>query len=506
MFKLHKLSAVMLALLLLVLTTPVMAADEKPLAMIDILTVNDFHGRLLAGDDQPGAASLVGALRTLQENNPQGTVVLAAGDMVNGTIEADWLDGQPVVAMLQRADTAAMALGNHEFNWSAERLTKLSQAIPFVAANVVEKASGQCPAFIKPYIILERNGLKIGVIGVSTPESAFKAHPREVGRYRFLDPVESARQAAGELKGKVDLIILLTHLGSDVDSRGKLIGEALPLVQAAKEMGVAAVVTGHSHKRVAVEENGVQVVQAGYYGQAIGKISLLYSRVEKKVISSSSTVLNVAETGYPSDKKTAELMDSVDRQVASMRSEVLTTSGPVLTHDRWQLSPLGCYVTDVLRAAFKADVALVGGGSIRDNLNGRRVTAGDLYRVLPFDDRVETGRLSGRDIREILEYGLFNTEVGILQFSGVKIETDATRPQGARIQRVMLSDGRELQDDVLYKVAASSFIAAGGDKYVWFSDMKERQEWRAQLRDVLAVGIRSAGVASGEPQERWYQH
>ena len=506
MRKIHKILSVMLALLLLTVATPVMAAGEKPLAMIDILTVNDFHGRLLADRTQPGAAAVVGALRKLQESNPQGAVVLAAGDMVNGTIESDWLEGQPVVAMLQRSNTAAMALGNHEFNWSAERLAKLSQVIPFVAANVVEKESGQRPAFVKPYVILERNDLKIGVIGLATPESAFKAHPREVGRYRFLDPVESARQAAGELQGKVDLIILLTHLGSDVDSNGKLTGEVLPLVQAAKNMGVAAVVTGHSHKQVAVEQNGVQVVQGGCYGQAIGKISLLYSRLEKKVISSSSTVVDVMEAGYPSDDKTTELVDAVNRQVAAMRSEVLTTSGPALAHDRWQLSPLGCYVTDVLRAAFKADVALVGGGSIRDNLNGGRVTAGDLYRVLPFNDQVETGRLSGRAIRELLEYGLFNTEVGVLQFSGVKVETDATRSAGMRIQRVMFADGRELQDDVLYKVAANSFIAAGGDKYTWFGDMKERQEWRAQLRDVLAVGIRSASAVTGEPQERWYQH
>ena len=228
MFKMKKLLAVTLALLLLFVAAPVMAAGEKPLAMIDIFTVNDFHGRLLAEGEQPGAAALAGALRKLQETNPQGALVLAAGDMVNGTMEADWLDGQPVVSMLQRANTAAMTLGNHEFNWPAEKLAKLGQAIPFIAANVVEKESGQRPAFVQPYLVVERSGLRIGIIGLATPESAFKAHPREVGRYRFLDPVESARQAAGELQGKVDMIILLTHLGSDVDSNGKLIGEVVP--------------------------------------------------------------------------------------------------------------------------------------------------------------------------------------------------------------------------------------------------------------------------------------
>lgn len=506
MFKMRKLLAATLALLLLFVAAPVMAAGEKPLAMIDIFAVNDFHGRLLAEGEQPGAAAVAGALRKLQEANPQGALVLAAGDMVNGTMEADWLDGQPVVAMLQRANTAAMTLGNHEFNWSAEKLAKLGQVVPFIAANVVEKESGQRPAFVQPYLVVERSDLRIGIIGLATPESAFKAHPREVGHYRFLDPVESARQTAGELQGKVDMIILLTHLGSDVDNNGRLPGEVLPLVRAAKSMGVAAVVTGHSHKRVAVEQDGVQVVQGGYYGRAIGKISLLYSRLEKKVISGSSAVIDVIEAGYPPDDKTAEAIASVNRQVAAMRSEVLTTSGPALSHDRWQLSPLGCYAADVLRAAFKADAAFIGGGSIRDNLNGGRITAGDLYRVLPFSDQVETGRLSGQMIREIMEYGLFNTKVGVLQFSGLKVETDASRPQGSKIVRITLADGRELQDDAWYKVAANSFIAAGGDQYEWFGNMKERQEWRAQLRDVMAVGLRSGGLASGGAQERWLQH
>ena len=504
MMRCRKLLAVALALLLLLLATPVMAAGDRPLVMLDILTVNDFHGRLVAEGEQPGAAALAGALRKLQENNPQGTIVLSAGDMVNGTMEADWLEGQPVLAMMQRANVEAMALGNHEFNWPAERLAKLSQSLPFLGANVVEKESGQRPAFAKPYVIVEREGLKIGVIGLVTPESAFKAHPREVGRYRFLDPLDSARQVAGEIRDKVDVIILLAHLGSDVNSEGKLTGEAVPLVQQAKSLGVAAVITGHSHKQVAVEPGGVPVVQAGYYGQAVGKISLLYSRLEKKVISSSAAVIDVATAGYPPDGKTAEQVASVSRQVGSMKAEVLTTASAALPHDRWQLSPLGCYAADVLRAAFKADAAFVGGGSLRDSLHGGRVLSGDLYRILPFNDQVETGRLPGRAIRELMEYGLFNTKVGVLQFSGLKVATDATRPQGAKIRRITLADGRELQDDVWYKVAASSFIAAGGDQYVWFANMKERQEWRAQLRDVVAIGLRS-GSAAGDPQERWYQ-
>ncbi len=505
MMRLRNLLAVTLALLLTVLATPALAAGDKPFVMLDVLTVNDFHGRLAPQGDQPGAAALVGTLRKLQENNPQGTIVLSAGDMLSGTVEADWLEGQPVLAVMQRANVAAMALGNHEFNMPAERLLKQSQTIPFLAANLFDKATGQRPAFAKPYVIVERDGVKVGVIGLATPESAFKAHPREVGQYRFADPVDSARQAIGELRGKVDIIILLTHLGSDTDANGKLIGEAAPLVQQAGALGAAAVVTGHSHKDVALEANGVPVVQAGSHGRAVGKVSLLYSRLEKKVVSAGAGLVSVAAANYPADEKTAELVASASRQVAVVQSEVLTTSAPALAHDRWQLSPMGCYAADMLRAAFKADVAFVNGGALRDNLPGGRVTAGDLHRVLPFRDSVETGRLTGRAIRELVEYGLFNTKVGVLQFSGLKVQTDAARPQGSKIQRITLADGSELQDGAWYKVAANSFLAAGGDQYSWFSAMKERQEWRAQLKDVLAIGLRSASLPAGEPQERWLQ-
>lgn len=505
MMRLRNWLAATLLLVLTALAQPVLAAGDRPFVMLEVLTVNDFHGRLTPQGDQPGAAALVGTLRKLQENNPQGTLVLSAGDMLSGTVEADWLEGQPVLAVMQRANVAAMALGNHEFNLPAERLAKQAQTIPFLAANLFDKATGQRPAFVKPYVIVERSGVRIGVIGLATPESAFKAHPREVGRYRFSDPIDSARQAIEELRGKTDVIILLTHLGSDINADGKLVGEAVPLAQQAGALGVAAVVTGHSHKQVAIEAYGVPVVQAGAHGTTVGKVSLLYSRLEKKVVSSGAGLVTVVSAGYPADDKTAELVASASRQAAVVQSEVLTTAAPALTHDRWQLSPMGCYAADVLRAAFKADVAFVNGGALRDNLPGGRVTAGDLHRVLPFRDNVETGRMTGRAIRELLEYGLFNTKVGVLQFSGLKVQTDATRPLGGKIQRLTLADGSELHDGAWYKVAANSFLAAGGDQYTWFSGMNERQEWQAQLKDVVAIGLRSASLPAGTPQERWLQ-
>ncbi len=501
--RLFKIIAI-ICLLVTVGAMPVLAADNnKPLVLLDILTVNDFHGALVAEGSNPGAGALVQTIRKISERNPRGTLVLSAGDMLTGTIEADMLESKPVLAVMERAGLTAMSLGNHEFNLTAERLSGVAKSLPLLAANVVRKDNGRLPDFVKPYIIVNRSGLNIGIVGLATPESAFKAHPREVSRYTFLDPVESANKAIQEIADKTDIIILLTHLGSEQTADNQLKGEVTELL--GKVPKAAAIITGHSHKRVAIELKGIPVVQAEAYGRAIGKITLLYSRLDKKVVSASAAVIDVSAEKYGVDGKAADIVAQAQRQLSMIRKEVLTTSAPELAHDRWTLSPLGCYAADVLRQAFKADVAVINGGALRAPLSGGRTTAADVYRILPFEDRVETAFLSGRAIREMLEYGLFNTKVGVLQYSGVKIQADSSRPQGARLRRVVLADGRELSDNQWYKVVANSFVAAGGDNYIWFKQAKNRQEWKALLRDVLTVGLQSGLQPAGNPNERLLQ-
>lgn len=502
-WRIFKLIAI-ICLLLTVWTGPTLAADNnKPLVLLDVLTVNDFHGALVAEGSNPGAGALVQTIRKLSERNPRGTLILSAGDMLTGTIEADMLASKPVLAVMERAGLAAMALGNHEFNLPAERLAGVAKSLPLLAANVVRKDNGNLPDFVKPYIIVNRSGVNIGIVGLATPESAYKAHPREASRYKFLDPVESANKAIREIAGKTDIIILLTHLGSEQTADGQLKGEVTGLI--GKVPGAAAIITGHSHKRVAVEIRGIPVVQAEAYGRAVGKVTLLYSRLDKKVVSASAVVIDVSAEKNGVDGKTDDIVAQAKRQLTSVRNEVLTTSAPELSHDRWTLSPLGCYAADILRQAFKADVAVINGGALRASLSGGRTTAADVYRILPFEDRVETAYLNGRAIREMLEYGIFNTKVGIVQYSGLKIQADSTRPEGSRLRRIVLADGRELSDNQWYKVAANSFLAAGGDNYSWFEHAKNRQEWKALLRDVLAVGLQSGLQPAGNPTERLLQ-
>jgi 5'-nucleotidase/UDP-sugar diphosphatase len=135
-----------------------MAQEEQDFAAITILTVNDFHGALIQDNRNPGAIRLAHYLKDEFVLNPEGTLIVSAGDMFQGTIDADLLKGEPIVAIMNNIGFDAMAIGNHEFDWGIETLRERAQQahFPFLAANVFEKSSQTLLPFAKPYIILDR--------------------------------------------------------------------------------------------------------------------------------------------------------------------------------------------------------------------------------------------------------------------------------------------------------------------------------------------------------------
>ncbi len=488
----RRLAAAAVVLLLAALLAGAAWAPQQGVVRLDILTVNDFHGALAAGGKSPGAAALAAYIKAERAKNPAGTLVLSAGDMFQGSPDSNLLHGKTVVAFMNAAGFDAMALGNHEFDWGLDVLReRMAQAaFPLLAANIVDRDSGRRTSLVRPYAIIEKQGLKIAVVGLITPDTAVTTNPRNVEKFLFADPAVALKALVPELKAQgAAVVVALCHLASYPGAEPT--GEAADLARAAAG-DVAAVVSGHSHMKVAGKVAGVPVVQAHYNGRAVAAVHLAVTPAGE--VLGATAEANDVPPGLTPDPETAAIVAAAQREIAPVKGLVLGRAADPLPHDRYRLSPLGQWATDAMRAAAGADIALCNGGGLRAGLAAGPVTLGDLYTVMPFDNELFVVAMTGAQVLEALEYGIANEKFGTLQFSGLRVAYSAAAPAGGRVVSAMLADGSPLVPDAVYKVAVSDFLAAGGDEYDMVKEAAGHINTYRALRDVLADAVRKAGA------------
>ncbi|BBB90368.1 MAG TPA: 5'-nucleotidase C-terminal domain-containing protein [Methylomusa anaerophila] len=483
------------------------AAVNGDTIALTVLTVNDFHGAIAdkgTGKD-PGAAKLAAFLKQEKAKDPTGTLLLSAGDMFQGSADSNLVYGKSIVEVMNSVGFDAMSLGNHEFDWGIDTLMKMkAQAnFPWGAANI-KSSNGQLPAFARPsvltpvpYIFVTRENLKIGIIPLATPETAFKANPKIVGQYRFEEPSATVKDLAQKLRSKgAQVIIVLSHLGADQNSTTQQItGEAADLANKLPVGTVDAIVTGHTHTAVAGTVNNIPMVQALNNGQRVGKILLNYSKAQGKVISSTPTLMNLTTMTLTGDRTAQAIVDKYAAQIAPIKNTVLGSTKYDLTHDRYgsNVSLLGEWATDVMRAAVGADFAFQNGGGLRTTIYAGNVTVGNMYEVMPFDNTLNTMDMTGAQIIQVLDYGIKNTTIGMLQFSGANVVYDGSRPAGSRIVSVTMPDGSQINTAKKYKVVTNDFMATGGDGYTTFKQASNIVETGVPVRDTLSDAVKKAG-------------
>lgn len=465
MIRLKKCSLIWLTLLLLLIATAVNAA-EKNFVEIDIYSVNDFHGHLRAEAADPGIAVLSGVINELMKQNPVGSLLLGGGDMFSGTIDANEYQGLPVVTAMNKMGFSANTAGNHIFDYPLDVIKRQAAAanFPILGANIVEAAGDRVAEPFKPYVMLQRNGLTIGILGLTTVETKEKASQFNLQKVKILPPEQIAQVYVDELRRQgAQIIVLLTHIGSSQGEKHGITGEIVPILQ--KIHGVDAVVTGHSHLCVSGTYGDIPVIQAGCYGEAVGRINLLYSMAAQKVVSANSRIYKLSELPRVQDNAMERFLEPIFKNIDSKYNEILAVNNQVLINDRNGESRVGDFFMDVLKNGFKADVALYNGGAIRDTLPSGRVTVRDLLKIFPFDSTIYTAEVKGSDLRQVLEHGIGNPDISRLRFSGLQISADIRREEGQRISSVTLSDGSTLADEKYYKVISNDFMFSGGDGF-----------------------------------------
>ncbi|MGM0601788.1 MAG: bifunctional metallophosphatase/5'-nucleotidase [Bacillota bacterium] len=455
-------------ILVLVMGIAVAAAAEE--VNIRIYHHNDTHARVEEGSYAGMGFAKIATLVKEGRREMDNVLYLDAGDAFHGQVIANVNEGEAIAYIFNIMDLDALALGNHDFNYGQERLKELKEIsdFPLLAANLKEKDGKDSP-LADNYIIKEYDGVRVGIFGLATPETAYKTHPKNVEGLIFADPVESAREMVEELEGKTDVVIGLFHLGLSEGSKytSKMVAEQVD--------GIDVIVDGHSHHTL---ENGMMVndtliTMAGEYDKNLGVIDLT---VEDNAVRSKKASLiskEMAEDVKP-DKIISMVVDSMNAANEKITSQVVGTALVELEGDRAVVrtgeSNLGNLIADAIRIKLDADAAITNGGGIRASINKGEITKGEVITVLPFGNTAMAVRVKGSDLRAALEHGIseYPAEEGLFpQVSGIKFTFDPEKAAGERIKKVWVK-GKELDPDRNYVVATNDFMAAGGDGYTMF--------------------------------------
>jgi len=468
---------------------------------ITLLSANDFHGSLKEDGKNPGIAKFANGVTKQRALNADGTLLLSAGDMMQGSADSNLVYGKSIIEFMNAVGFDALEIGNHEFDWGTKVLKeRTAQAkFPVLAANLFDKKTGKAATFGKPYTIVKRNGMNIAIIGVLTPETATKTLPAIIDPYEIKDPADIVNKLAKELKesGKADMVVVLGHIGAAQDAKtGVVTGEAADL--AAKVTNVDAIISGHTHTTVAGTVNNIPIVQGYYNGRTLGKVELYFDIATKKITESKASTVSLVPASLVAETKIQAIYDKYAKVIDPIKNEVIGVAAVELAHDAKtnNVTLLGAWATDVMRESAKADIAFQNGGGLRKTMPAGNITMGLMYEIMPFDNTIYTFDLLGSDVKKAIEHGINATTMSNGQFSGVTVKFDSSKPAGERVTEVKLLDGTLLDDTKYYKVATNDFQATGGDNYVMFKNGKNQFNTNIPVRDILVEAIKKVKTLS----------
>ncbi|MHB1653348.1 MAG: 5'-nucleotidase C-terminal domain-containing protein [Desulfitobacteriaceae bacterium] len=476
----------MLLSLFMSLPQTTLAATAKT---IDFVEVTDFHGYLQndgklsdgTAIKQQIAGVLAQQIKGIKAANPD-TVVLSGGDMFQGTPLSNVLKGQPVIDMMKNIGFDAMALGNHEYDWGIDTVIDTQKAvlknssIPVLAANVYDKTTGQPVSYAKPYVMLDKDGVKIGVIGVvDNLDFPNIIMPAYVAKVDFKDPAPIVNALGKQLRSQgAQIVVVLAHMGATADANGAVTGA---LTDLAKQVsGIDAIFGGHTHTIVTGKVNGIPVGIAGNYGKGFLDLKITINpdgtvTAGNVTYTDDSTLYNAAAPALDPDVQ--GIVDKAVQDVGPTFNQVIGSATVNLTRTQsatpYGDSLLGNWAAQVTKDAMKADFGFANNGGLRIDVPKGDITVGTMYQLMPFDNTIVTLKMTGAQIQTVLEQAVQDGGKGI-QIAGLSFKYDPTKPSHQRIVEMKKSDATLVDPKQTYLVATNNFMGTGGDGFKGFAD------------------------------------
>ena len=485
-----------------------------------ILHTNDVHGRIVEEKGVIGDAKLATVIEQERAKTNQTTLVVDAGDAFQGLPISNSSKGEARAKILNEMQYDAMAVGNHEFDFGLDEAKKYKEILKFPLLSSNTYVDGA--RLFQASTIVDKNkdveGDEFVVIGVTTPETATKTHPKNVKGVTFTEPIEEVNKVVEEVQAKAKAegkdykhYVVLAHLGVDtttpVSWRGSTLAEALsknPLLKGKR----VTVIDGHSHTvESTTYGDNVTYNQTGSYLHNVGKITYK----SRQLLGNPTQIAAADAKKLPANPTVEKLVKDIKQKYDAENAVEVVSNSPVeLNGDRENVrvreTNLGNVVADALyqygQTGFShpTDIAVTNGGGLRETIaKDKPITKGNVIAVLPFGNTISQIQVTGQQVLDMFEKSLgsilqvdkagktvldengqplLEPSGGFLQVSGVKVYYDTNLPSGKRVLAVQVKNHtngayEKLELSKTYYLATNDFLAAGGDGYTMLGGARE---------------------------------
>ncbi|WP_429668304.1 bifunctional 2',3'-cyclic-nucleotide 2'-phosphodiesterase/3'-nucleotidase [Bacillus gobiensis] len=479
---------------------------------LTVMHTNDTHAHV---DNAARRLTKVNDVRAQAKNS----ILLDAGDVFSGNLYFTKWNGLADLKFMNMMGYDAMTFGNHEFDKGPKVLSQFikgdssavdpnntyrfeAPAFPFVSANVDVSKDPDLKGFLRepatltagekkdpgiyPYILLDVNGEKVAVFGLTTEDTASISSPGPT--IKFNEATAAAEKTVKEIQDneKINKIIALSHLGYERD-----------LELADKVKGIDLIVGGHTHTKVeelkVVEnEEPTVVVQANEWGKFLGTVDVAFDKNGVVKTDQSDMELLPIDENVPEDTEAKGELDELKTALNNLKTETVGKTDVALdgerNHVRRKETNLGNLIADGMldkaKANGGADLVITNGGGIRASIDKGDISLGEVLTVMPFGNTLSVVELTGAQVKEALEHGISSLQPGSTdlkgmfpQVAGASFTYTLSKEPGQRLLDVQVKDKNgnliPIDEKKTYKVATLSFMASGGDGYSIFTEGKE---------------------------------
>ncbi|MGI9067416.1 MAG: bifunctional metallophosphatase/5'-nucleotidase [Pyrinomonadaceae bacterium] len=536
-------SAFMILLALLLAALPFAGQGSSKRVQIVILGTTDLHGNIFPIDyytdkpDNRGLAKVATLIKRVRKET-ENVVLVDSGDTIQGTPLAYYHNKKnnkppdPMMLAMSALKYDAMAVGNHEYNFGLKVLEKArSEAtFPWLSANTYNQGTGE--THYKPYIIKEVAGVRVGILGLTTPGvPTWENAPNYVG-LGFDDPLLEAKKWVPILRGRgrADVVVIAMHMGLEEDLRtgeinpGQVKNENRAIAIAKQVPGIDLIFMGHTHRDVpSLVINGVVLTQANYWGRHLARADLYLENVSNKwrVYARSARTIPIDDK-VDADEEILKLTEPYNRETQAWLSREIGESAAELTalEARFKDTAILDLIQRVQLEAGKAQVSMAAVFNPQARIAKGPVTVRNIAGLYVYENTLVVIEVTGRQLKEALEHSakyfrtyepgkspadLVDEKIPAYNFDiaeGVTYELNISKPNGQRIEKLQYQ-GKPVLPDQKFRLATNNYRVNGGGGYTMYKGAPVVYRSGEEIRELIIDWVERHKTIPTEPTNNW---
>ncbi len=510
---------------------------------ITVLGTTDLHGNILPIDyykdvpDTRGLARLATLIKRVRQENPN-VLLIDSGDTIQGTPLAYYHNKKnnkppdPMMLVMSSLNFDAMAVGNHEYNFGLKVLEKArSEAkFPWISANTYKSGSDQ--THYQPYLIKEVAGVRVAILGLTTPGVPVWENPSNYPGLEFRDPVGEASKWVPIIRDqeRADLVVVAMHMGIEEDLRtgetnpAQVANENRALAVARGVPGIDLIFMGHTHREIpSLFVNGVLLTQANHWGRHLARADVYLEKEEGskgwRVVAKAARTL-AAEV--EADAEVLKLAEPYNRETQAWLSQVIGNSGKELTaHEaRFRDTAILDLIQRVQLEVGKADVSMVASFNPEARISKGAVTVRDIASLYVYENTLVVLEVTGQQLKEALEHSaryfrayepgkaaadLIDEKIPGYNFDiaeGVTYELDISKPFGERIRNLSFQ-GQPLKPEQKLRLVTNNYRVNGGGGYTMYRNAPVVHRSSEEIRELIIDWVERNRTIPDEPTNNW---